>query len=345
MLCVNSRSEIRTSEIMGKTLMKAMLCKKYGPPESLVLEEHELPPPGEGEMRIRVRCAGVNFPDILITEGKYQFKPDFPFSPGSECAGDVLSIGPGVSDFKPGDRVIALTGHGAFAEEVNARAVKCLHLPEDISYELGSAFVLTYGTSAYALMQMGKLQKDEWLLVHGASGGVGLSAVEIGKAMGAKVIGTGGNNEKLKIVTEHGADHVINYNEGPFKDRVKEVCGSAGADVIYDPVGGDIFDESLRCINWDGRLLVIGFTSGRIPAAPANLALLKNCSIVGVFWGAWTERYPERHRANMEIMFQWLREGKLRPNISHRFPLAEVPAALNVLVERKVVGKAVVVMD
>ncbi|NQV60058.1 MAG: NADPH:quinone oxidoreductase family protein [Alphaproteobacteria bacterium] len=325
--------------------MKAMLCKKYGPPESLVLEEHELPPPGEGEMRIRVRCAGVNFPDILITEGKYQFKPDFPFSPGSECAGDVLSIGPGVSDFKPGDRVIALTGHGAFAEEVNARAVKCLHLPEDISYELGSAFVLTYGTSAYALMQMGKLQKDEWLLVHGASGGVGLSAVEIGKAMGAKVIGTGGNNEKLKIVTEHGADHVINYNEGPFKDRVKEICGSAGADVIYDPVGGDIFDESLRCINWDGRLLVIGFTSGRIPAAPANLALLKNCSIVGVFWGAWTERYPERHRANMEIMFQWLREGKLRPNISHRFPLAEVPAALNVLVERKVVGKAVVVMD
>ncbi|MBC8241909.1 MAG: NADPH:quinone oxidoreductase family protein [Alphaproteobacteria bacterium] len=325
--------------------MKAMLCKKYGPPESLVLEEHELPPPGEGEVRIRVRCAGVNFPDILITEGKYQFKPDFPFSPGSECAGDVLSIGPGVSDFKPGDRVIALTGHGAFAEEVNARAVKCLHLPEDISYELGSAFVLTYGTSAYALMQMGKLQKDEWLLVHGASGGVGLSAVEIGKAMGAKVIGTGGNNEKLKIVTEHGADHVINYNEGPFKDRVKEICGSAGADVIYDPVGGDIFDESLRCINWDGRLLVIGFTSGRIPAAPANLALLKNCSIVGVFWGAWTERYPERHRANMEIMFQWLREGKLRPNISHRFPLAEVPAALNVLVERKVVGKAVVTMD
>ncbi|MBT4488844.1 MAG: NADPH:quinone oxidoreductase family protein, partial [Rhodospirillaceae bacterium] len=324
--------------------MKAMLCKKYGPPESLVLEDHELPPPGEDEVRIRVRCAGVNFPDILITEGKYQFKPDFPFSPGSECAGDVLSVGSGVSDFKPGDRVIALTGHGAFAEEVNARAVKCLHLPDDISYELGSAFVLTYGTSAYALMQMGKLQKDEWLLVHGASGGVGLSAVEIGKAMGAKVIGTGGNDEKLKVVTEHGADHVINYTDGPFKDKVKEICGSAGADVIYDPVGGDIFDESLRCINWDGRLLVIGFTSGRIPAAPANLALLKNCSIVGVFWGAWTERYPDRHRANMDIMFQWLREGKLRPNISHRFPLAEVPAALNVLVERKVVGKAVVTM-
>ena len=345
MLCVNSGSGIRRLEIMGKTLMKAMLCKKYGPPESLVLEDCELPPPGKGEVRVRVRCAGVNFPDILIIEGKYQFKPDFPFSPGSECAGDVLSVGPGVSDFKPGDRVIALTGHGAFAEEVNAPAVKCLHLPDDISYELGSAFVLTYGTSAYALMQMGKLQPGEWLLVHGASGGVGLSAVEVGKAMGARVIGTGGNDEKLKVVTEHGAEHVINYTDGPFKDKVKEICGSAGADVIYDPVGGDIFDESLRCINWDGRLLVIGFTSGRIPAAPANLALLKNCSIVGVFWGAWTERYPERHRANMEIMFQWLREGKLRPNISHRFPLAEIPAALNVLVERKVVGKAVVTMD
>ena len=344
MLCVNSGLGIVTLGTMGKTLMKAMLCKKYGPPESLVLEEYELPPPGEGEVRIRVRCAGVNFPDILITQGKYQFKPDFPFSPGSECAGDVLSVGPGVSDFKPGDRVIALTGHGAFAEEVNARTVKCLHLPDDISYELGSAFVLTYGTSAYALMQMGKLQPGEWLLVHGASGGVGLSAVEVGKAMGARVIGTGGNDEKLKVVSDHGADHVVNYTDGPFKDKVKEICGGTGADVIYDPVGGDIFDESLRCINWDGRLLVIGFTSGRIPAAPANLALLKNCSIVGVFWGAWTERYPERHRANMEIMFQWLREGKLRPNISHRFPLAEVPAALNVLVERKVVGKAVVTM-
>ena len=344
MLCVNSGLGIVTLGTMGKTLMIAMLCKKYGPPESLVLQEYELPPPGEGEVRIRVRCAGVNFPDILITQGKYQFKPDFPFSPGSECAGDVLSVGPGVSDFKPGDRVIALTGHGAFAEEVNARTVKCLHLPDDISYELGSAFVLTYGTSAYALMQMGKLQPGEWLLVHGASGGVGLSAVEVGKAMGARVIGTGGNDEKLKVVSDHGADHVVNYTDGPFKDKVKEICGGTGADVIYDPVGGDIFDESLRCINWDGRLLVIGFTSGRIPAAPANLALLKNCSIVGVFWGAWTERYPERHRANMEIMFQWLREGKLRPNISHRFPLAEVPAALNVLVERKVVGKAVVTM-
>ncbi|MEE1556193.1 MAG: NADPH:quinone oxidoreductase family protein, partial [Alphaproteobacteria bacterium] len=169
--------------------------------------------------------------------------------------------------------------------------------------------------------------------------------VEIGKAMGAKVIGTASSDEKLKIVTEHGADEVINYSDGPFKDKVKEVCGSAGADVIYDPVGGDVFDQSLRCINWDGRLLVIGFASGRIPEAPANLALLKNCFIVGVFWGAWNKRNPEGHAKNMDILFQWLREGKLRPNISHRFPLAEVPAALQVLVDRKVVGKAVITID
>ena len=332
-------------EYQGKTQMKAMLCKANGPIESLVLEDFELPPPGDGEVRVRVRCAGVNFPDILITEGKYQFKPEHPFPPGSECAGDVISVGPGVTDFKSGDRVIALTGHGAFAEEVNARSIKCLHLPDDISYELGSAFVLTYGTSAYALMQMGKLAWGEWLLVHGAAGGVGLSAVEIGKAMGARVIGTGSSDEKLAVVTDHGADHVINYSDVPFKDYVKKICGGAGADVIYDPVGGDVFDESLRCINWDGRLLVIGFTSDRIPKAPANLVLLKNCSIVGVFWGAWTERHPDLHRKNMDIMFQWLREEKLRPNISHHFPLEEVPAALNVLVERKVVGKAVITVD
>ncbi|MDP6343288.1 MAG: NADPH:quinone oxidoreductase family protein [Alphaproteobacteria bacterium] len=325
--------------------MKAMLCKEYGPPESLVLEDHELPPPADNEVRVRVRVAGVNFPDILIIQGTYQFKPPFPFSPGSECAGDVIAVGAKVTQFKPGDRVIAMTGNGAFAEEVNAREVKCLPLPDGVDYEVGSAFVLTYGTSAYALMQMGNLQPDEWLLVHGAAGGVGLSAVEIGKAMGARIIGTGSTDEKLQKVLEHGADHVINYNDGPFKDQVKEICGGAGADVIYDPVGGDVFDQSLRCINWNGRLLVIGFASGRIPEAPANLALLKNCSIVGVFWGAFTERYPEENRANIEKLFEWYREGKLRPNISHRFTLSEVPDALYALINREVVGKAVVTID
>ena len=325
--------------------MKAMLCKAYGPPESLVLEDHELPAPGAGEVRVRVRAAGVNFPDILQVAGTYQFKPEFPFAPGSECAGDVVSVGDGVTDFKPGDRVIALTGHGAFAQEVNARAIKCMPLPDDIDYKIGSAFILTYGTSLFALKQRAQLKAGEWLLVHGAAGGVGLSAVEIGKAMGAKVIGTASTDEKLRIVSEHGADEVINYTQGEFKDRVKEICGGTGADVIYDPVGGDTFDQSLRCINWDGRLLVIGFTSGRIPAAPANLTLLKNCSVVGVFWGAWTEKFPAENRANNEELFQMVRGGKLAPNISHEFSLEEVPDALNALVNREVVGKAVINID
>lgn len=325
--------------------MKAMLCKEYGPPESLVLEDFELPAPKPNEVKVRVRSAGVNFPDVLIIQGKYQFKPPFPFAPGSECAGDVIAVGDEVTDFKVGDRVIAMTGNGAFAEEVNVRAVKCLPLPDDVDYKVGSAFVLTYGTSMFALQQRAQLQNGEWLLVHGASGGVGLSAVEIGKAMGANVIGTGGNDEKLKTVIAHGADHVINYNDGPFKDKVKEICGGAGADVIYDAVGGDVFDQSLRCINWDGRLLVIGFASGRIPEAPANLALLKNCSIVGVFWGAWTERDPQANRDNVAQLFQWYREGKLKPHISHSFKLNEASDALYALINREVVGKAVVEID
>lgn len=325
--------------------MKAMLCKAYGPPESLVLEDHELPALAADEVRLRVRAAGVNFPDILQVAGTYQFKPAFPFAPGSECAGDIIAIGDAVSGLKVGDRVIAMTGHGAFAEEANVRAVKCMALPDDIDYKVGSAFILTYGTSLYALKQRAQLQAGEWLLVHGAAGGVGLSAVEIGKAMGAKIIGTASTDAKLVIVAEHGADEVINYAEGGFKDKVKEICASAGADVIYDPVGGDTFDESLRCINWDGRLLVIGFASGRIPAAPANLALLKNCSIVGVFWGAWSEKFKAENRANNEELFQMYREGKLRPNISHEFPLAGASDALYAIINREVVGKAIINMD
>jgi NADPH2:quinone reductase len=322
--------------------MKAMLCKEFGPPESLVLGDYDLPDPGPDEVRVRVRFAGVNFPDTLIIQNKYQYKPPLPFPPGSECAGDVISVGANVTEFKPGDRVLALTTYGSYAEEVNAKAARCIPMPDDIDYKLGSAFVLTYGTSMYALKQRANLQPGEWLLVHGAAGGVGLSAVEIGKAMGARVIGTGGNDEKLKRVLEHGADHVINYSDDTWRDQVKEICGGGGADVIYDPVGGDIFDQSLRCINWDGRLLVIGFASGRIPQAPANLALLKNCSIVGVFWGAWTEREPAGNRANVAEMFQWVREGKLKPNISHTFKLEQVPDALYALLNREVVGKAVV---
>jgi NADPH2:quinone reductase len=322
--------------------MKALLCKAYGTPESLVLDDHQLPAVGPKDLRLRVHAAGVNFPDVLMIEGKYQFKPDFPFAPGGEVAGDVLETGAEVSQYKVGDRVIARIGSGGFSEEAIAAEVKCTPLPDGIGYDVGSSISLTYGTTIYALKQRADIKPGEWLLVHGASGGVGIAAVEIGKAMGAKVIGTGGNDEKLKVALEHGADHVINYSNGPFKDEVKELTGGKGADVIYDAVGGDAFDQSLRCINWEGRLLVIGFASGRIPEAPANLALLKGCSIVGVFWGSFTERDPVLNNQNMDQVFNWIKEGKLRPHISHRFPLADGAQALNALINRQVVGKAVI---
>jgi len=322
--------------------MKAMLCKAYGPPESLVLEDAPSPPMGAQDVRVAVHAAGVNFPDILMVAGKYQYKPPFPFAPGAEAAGVVAEVGAGVRGIRPGDRVIAMTGNGAFAEEAVVPARKIIPMPAEMDFVTGAAIGLTYGTTAHALIQRGKLQPGEWLLVHGASGGVGLSAVEMGKAMGARVIGTGGSDEKLKVVLAHGADHVLNYSTGPFRDKVKELTGGEGADVIYDAVGGDVFDQSLRCIAWDGRLLVIGFASGRIPSAPANLPLLKSCSVVGVFWGAWNERFPQENAKNFERIFAWWREGKLKPHVSHTFALAEVPQALNALVERKVVGKAVV---
>jgi NADPH2:quinone reductase len=322
--------------------MKAVVCRAFGPPESLELAELELPKLGEKDVHVRVRAAGVNFPDLLMIQGKYQFKPPFPFAPGAECSGDVLAVGSAVTHVKKGDRVMAMTGHGAFAEEVVAPAHKIMPFPAEMDYVTAAAMGLTYGTSAFALMQRAQLQPNEWLLVHGASGGVGLSAVEIGKAMGARVIGTGGDDAKLRVATEHGCDHVINYAEGEFKDKVKELTGGKGADVIYDAVGGDAFDQSLRCINWNGRLLVIGFASGRIPSAPANLALLKNCSIVGVFWGAWTEREPAGNRKNFDLLFRWWKEGKVRPHVSHKFPLARTVEALNAVAARKVTGKAVI---
>lgn len=321
--------------------MKAMLCKEFGPPESLVLEDIAPPPMGERDVRVRVHAAGVNFPDTLIIAGKYQFKPAFPFAPGGEAAGEVVEVGSAVERFKPGDRVIAGMTYGAFAEEVVAEEQRVMGIPDDLDYPVASSISLTYGTGAYALMQRGNLQPGETLLVHGAAGGVGLAAVELGRVMGARVIATGGSDEKLAVAAEHGADEVINYADGEFKDRVKELTDGNGADVIYDPVGGDVFDQSLRCINWGGRLLVIGFASGRIPQAPANLVLLKGCAIVGVFWGGWIQRGGEDNRKNFEKIFPWIREGKLRPHISHTFPLEQAADALYALIERKVIGKAV----
>ena len=326
--------------------MKAMLCKKWGEPDSLVLEEIESKPLKSGEVRIKVRAAGVNFPDVLMIQGKYQFKPDFPFSPGAEAAGEVIEIASDVTNISIGDRVVAMTGHGAFAEEVITKSSKVSPNNKEMDFITAASLTLTYGTTAHALIQRGKLIENEYLLVHGAAGGVGLAAVEIGKALGAKVIATAGTDEKLSIATEHGADYVINYTSLPlFKDEVKRITNNSGANVINDPVGGDIFDQSLRCISWEGRLLVIGFASGRIPQAPANLALLKSCDIVGVFWGAWTERDPIGHNENMKKVIKWWKEGKVKPRISMVVPLEKTADALNALINRKVTGKAVIITD
>jgi NADPH2:quinone reductase len=308
--------------------MKAVLCKEHGDPSVLVVEEIEAPQPGPDQVRVAVHAAGVNFPDVLITSGNYQFLPPFPFSPGMECAGEVLEVGGEVSGIAVGDRVIANPGWGCFAEEVVVSPDRLLPMPENMSFEDGAAFPITYGTTYHALVQRGDLQPGETLLVHGAGGGVGLTAVEMGKLMGATVIATAGSDEKLEVARSYGADHLINYSNERIRDRVKELTDGKGADVIYDPVGGDAMDESMRCINWGGRILV-------------NLILLKGCAVVGVFWGSLVNREPEVNRANFETLLEWYADGKLKPHISMTLPLEQAVEALEALIARKVSGKAV----
>ena len=320
-----------------------MLCKGYGPPESLVWEEIDPPALDDGGVRIRVRAAGVNFPDLLIIEGKYQFKPDMPFAPGAEVAGEVVEVGAAVTRFAPGDRVIGMTRWNGYAEEAVVPEARCLRMPVGMSFEIGAGFPMTYGTSFHALVQRGRLQAGETLLVHGASGGVGTAAVDIGGCLGARVIASGGSDDKLRAVQErYAVSDVVNYRPDPaWKDRVKALTGGAGADVIYDPVGGEVFEQSLRCINWDGRLLVVGFAGGAIPSVRANLVLLKGCQIVGVFWGAFVRRDPEANRANFDQLFAWFEAGRLRPLVSRTLPLERAPDALRLLERREVVGKIV----
>lgn len=327
---------------MTAGVAKAMVCKAWGGPESLVLEDLALPALGPKDVRIKVHAAGLNFPDTLMIAGKYQFKPAFPFAPGMECAGEIVAVGEKVGDLKPGDRVMATTGNGAFGTEVNCPASNVFRIPASMPYEVAAGFPITYGTTWHALVDRGRLKKGEVLLVHGAAGGVGLNAVELGRELGAIVIGTVGSDEKAAIVKEYGATHVINYSKESIKDRVKELTSGNGADVIYDAVGGDAFDQSLRCINWDGRLLVIGFASGRIPEAPANLALIKGCSIVGVFWGAFAAREPEKNRANFAALLALYEQGRLKPHVSVTYPLEQVPQAMQALLSRKTTGKVVI---
>ena len=322
--------------------VKALLCEALGPPEGLVLRETEAPTPGEDEVRIDVHRAGMNFPDLLIVAGRYQVKPPLPFAPGMEVAGVVDAVGARVTRFAPGDRVMAHSGFGGFAEQVAVREEAVWPLPDAVTFEQAAAFPVTYGTTYHALRDRGRLQPGEVLLVHGAAGGVGLNAVELGKQMGAMVIGAVGSDDKADVVRRYGADHVFNSRTDRVRDVVKELTGGEGADVIYDPVGGDAFDESLRCIRWDGRLLVIGFASGRIPEARANLVLLKGCQIVGVFWGAWAQRFPDEARRQFATLLGWTAEGRLSPHVSLRLPLERAVEGLQALAARRTTGKVVV---
>ncbi len=321
--------------------MKAVLCKAYGPPESLVVEEVPAPIAGPGEVVISVKAAGVNFPDVLIIQNKYQVKPPLPFSPGSELAGIVKAVGEGVDRVKPGDAVLAITGYGAFAEEVKTDAARLVHIPAGMDFTHAAAFGLTYATSDHALRDRGVLKAGETLLVLGAAGGVGLAAIEIGKALGARVIACASTDDKLAVCREHGADATINYATEELRERIRALTNGRGANVVYDPVGGSYTESALRSIAWRGRLLVVGFAAGEIPKIPLNLTLLKGCSIVGVYWGESSRREPDRFAESVAQLSRWFREGAIKPHVSQTFPLERASEALTLMAERKVVGKVV----
>ena len=322
--------------------MKAIVCNEWCKPEDLKVSEIKNPTLDDNSVRVEIYASGVNFPDVLIVQGKYQYKPPFPFSPGSEVAGIISEIGKNVKSLKVGDRIMAVTGHGAFAEEICVPEDKITLVPESMDFITAASMSLTYGTSSYALFQRANIKENDVVLIHGATGGVGITAIEISKAVGAKVIATASTDEKLKIAKEYGADYCINYSQNEFKDKVKEYTDGKGANIIYDPVGGDVFNQSLRCIAWNGIILVIGFASGTIASAPTNLPLLKNCSIVGVFWGAWREREPNGHNLNMEKILRWWKENKVKPKVSKVFNLEDTKYALQALINREVIGKAVI---
>ena len=321
--------------------MKAVLCKAFGDPSTLVVEEIDSPPLAPGEIRIGIHACGINFGDTLMISGQYQVKPPFPFSPGLEVSGEVLETGGGVNGFKPGDRVVALCDYGGYADEIVVPATVVLPIPEALDTITAAAFPVAYGTAHLALSHRARLQPGETLLVHGAAGGVGLTAVEVGKRLGATVIAAASTPEKLQIAAAKGADHLLNTSQESIRDRVKELTGGKGADVIYDPVGGDSFDQSLRCINWEGRLLVIGFASGKIPRLPTNLTLVKNFSVVGVYWGAYMKRDPGVLTDSLAVLLDWYTEGKLQPHVSQTYPLEAAAEAMNTLIKRQSTGKVV----
>ena len=324
--------------------MKAIVCKKYGPPSDLELTNVDLPPVGEKQVRVKIKACSLNFPDTLIIQGLYQFKPELPFTPGSDVAGIVMEVGTKVRHLNVGDEVFGFTMTGGFAEEANIDAKTIFPKPPNMPFHIAASFLLAYGTSYHALVDRAKLKEGETVVILGASGGVGLAAVEIAKQLGAKVIAAASSTEKLSLCKEHGADEIINYSTEDLKSRIKELTGGKGADVIYDPVGGSYSEVALRGIAWEGRFLVVGFAAGEIPKIPLNLALLKGCQIVGVFWGSFATKDPGKNMQNSLQLMTWYAEGKLKPYIHKLYSLAETPDALEEMMARKVKGKVVITM-
>ena len=330
--------------------MKALQCVELAGPEKLVFSEVDDPKPGSGQVLLEIKAASVNFPDVLMIQGLYQNQPPMPFIPGTECSGVISEIGEGVDSCSVGDHVFVMAGTGCFAEKLVVDAASVTLIPKAMDFPVAAALPMTYGTSLYSLKQRANLQPGETLLVLGAAGGVGLSAVEIGKAMGARVIAAASSEEKIKICLEHGADEAFVYPSGDLdreqqkelSNKIKELTGGLGANVVYDPVGGSFSEPALRAMAWEGRFLVIGFAAGEIPKLPLNLALLKNCQIVGVFWGAWTLMFPAEHEKNLQELFDLHADGKINPEISDRFSLEESAAAIAHLKDRKAKGKVII---
>ena len=324
--------------------MKAIICNQFGLPSTLEYGEVSDPKPAKNQILVAVEACGINFPDALIIQNKYQFKPDLPFSPGGEVAGKVLALGEGVTQFQVGQSVLALCGWGGFAEKVVVDIDRVFAMPPGLTPKIAATTLYTYGTSFYALKDRAQLQEGETLLVLGAAGGVGLAAVELGKVMGAKVIAAASSDEKLALCREKGASETINYSTEDLKIRIKELTEGKGVDVIYDPVGGEYTEAALRGIAWKGRYLIVGFANGEIPKIPMNLPLLKGCAIMGVFWGQFSKVESKQSFQNIGQLVHWIKEGKIQQHISKQYSLAEVPDALQALLDRKMLGKGVVII-
>lgn len=322
--------------------MKAVICAELNGYESLTLRETDTPSPKAGEVLIRVHASALNFADSLIVKGKYQTKPPLPFSPGLECAGIIADVGDGVSSLEKGQRVMAILDWGGFAEYAIAKANDVFPIPDNLDFNTAASIPVAYGTSHHGLTAKARLKAGETLVVHGAAGGVGLTAVEIGKRIGATVIASAGGADKLAICKAHGADHLIDYREENLRERVKELTGGLGAHVTYDPVGGDIFTDSLRSTREDGRILVVGFASGTIPQIPANIMMVKNISCIGYHWGAYRHIDPEGLRASFAELMSWIEEGSLKPHVSMTYKLEDFKEAYQALIERRSTGKIVI---